>query len=80
MLGHWFTLPLLIHDSTLGASGKTVEHIEDKLNLDIEKVDMCFESNKMSTHCDKTKVRLDIFSYAHNNIQKNWKMLILRNC
>ncbi len=45
-------------DSTLGATGKTEEDLENKLNDDMEQVDTWGESNRMATNCDKSKVML----------------------
>ncbi len=51
-------------DYTIGATRRTV-NIEHKLNPDMEKVDIWYESNRMSTNCDTTKVML-----ITNNLQK----------
>ncbi len=45
-------------DSTLGASGKTIEDLEVKLNSDMAKVNNWCKDNKMAINCDKTKVML----------------------
>ncbi len=45
-------------DSTFGASGKTLEDLEVKLNSDMATVNKWCEDNKMAINCDKTKVML----------------------
>ncbi len=45
-------------DSTLGASGKTIEDLEVKLNSDMAKVNKWCKDNKMDINCDKTKIML----------------------
>ncbi len=45
-------------DSTLGASGKTIEDLEVKLNSDMAKVNKSCKDNKMAINCNTTKVML----------------------
>ncbi len=59
-------LPLHVHssldmyadDSTLGASGKTIEDLEVKLNSDMATVNKWCKIIKRAINCDKTKVML----------------------
>ncbi len=52
------SLDMYADDSTLGASGKTIEDSEVKLNSDMVKVNTWCKHNKMAINCDKTKVML----------------------
>ncbi len=52
------SLDMYADDSTLGASGRTIEHIEVKLNSDIARAKKWCKDNKRATNCDKTKVML----------------------
>ncbi len=52
------SLDMYADDSTLGASGKTIEDLEVKLNSDMAKVNNWCKDNKMSINCDKTKEML----------------------
>ncbi len=49
-------------DSTLDATGKTVEDLENKLNADVGKVDMW---------CESTHVKECLQIYAHNLPKRN---------
>jgi hypothetical protein len=49
-------LDLYADDSTLNASGKTIEEVEIKLNLDLEKIHLWCKNNKMVLNTSKTKV------------------------
>ncbi len=83
------SLDMYADDSTLGASGKTIEDLEVKLNPDMTKVNKWFKDNKMAITCDKTKVmliktyqkevKLDSthLSVICNNTELMW---ILTNC
>ncbi len=52
------SLDMYADDSTLGASGKTIEDLEVKLNSHMAKVNKWCKDNKMAINCDKTKVML----------------------
>ncbi len=51
-------LDMCADESILGASGKTIENLEVKLNPDLAKVNKWYKENKMAINCDKTKVML----------------------
>ena len=51
-------LDLYADDSTLNASGKTIEAVEIILNADLEKVYLWCTSNRMILNTSKTKVML----------------------
>ncbi len=48
------SLDMYADDSTLGASGKTIDDLEVKLNSDMVKVNKWCKDNKMAINCDKT--------------------------
>ncbi len=52
------SLDMYADDSTLGASGKTIEDLEVKLNSDMAKVNKWCKDNKMAINCAKTQVML----------------------
>ncbi len=52
------SLDMYADDSTLGASEKTIEDLEIKLNSDMAKVTKWCKDNKMAINCDTTKVML----------------------
>ncbi len=52
------SLDMYADDSTLGASGKTIEDLEVKLNSDMAKVNKWCKYNKMAIKCDKSKLML----------------------
>ncbi len=54
------SLDMYADDSTLGASGKIIEDLEVKLNLDMTKVNKWCKDYKMALNCDKAKVMLII--------------------
>ncbi len=52
------SLDMYADNSTLGASGKTIEDLEVKLNSGMAKVNKWYKDNKIAINCDTIKVML----------------------
>ncbi len=51
-------LDMYADDSTLTATGKTIETLDDKLNSDMESIVVWFDDKRMAMNTDKTKAML----------------------
>ncbi len=51
------SLDMYADDSTLDASGKTIEDLEVKLNSDMAKVNKWCKDNKMAINCEKPRYK-----------------------
>ncbi len=62
-------LDMYSDDSTIHVTGKTIEELESKLNIDLKHVQIWCQNNRIAVNAEKTKVMLVIIYQRETELQ-----------
>ncbi len=72
-------LDMYADDSTIHVTGKTIEELESKLNIDLQMYKSCAQKNRMSVNAENDKVMLVTIFNRETKLQTSEIKVIFNN-